>query len=293
MADDSKLSEALFSHGESLAVGLGIIIGDFLDLPDAEFQHGPVRLLGPGQRPDDCPRRGILLAHTGQLAPPATGTFTLGWFFPETLQTLLGEGDLSAKLQSLSEQFAENLASDKYSLTHSVGSVSDEMWGDFLRGDLPPFIAWQKFKLTGLPNDEIEVYLAWPKSVLERMYDQPITAAPDPGPSPISTPTPPSREVPRQARTFSPAVLRLLRTQVPVIVTLASKNENAGKLLQLGPGSIIEFGQSCEEPLQFSINNLPIGIGEAVKIGDHFGLKVISIVPPEERLERLGGKWPY
>lgn len=294
MADDKQLSDALFSHGESLAVGLEIIASDFLNLPDLHIEHGPVRLLGPGQRPDDCARRGILLTHTGELAPPAHGSFSLGWFFPESLKELITqdaeEDDISARLQVLASQFAENLCTDKYTLTESLGTFTEDMWGDYLRGDLPPYIAWQKFKLTGVPMGELEAYLAWPKSVLDRMYGTPLPPA-SPAPSVDSTPSAPSP--PKPTRSFSPAVLRLLRTQVPLIVTLAQKHENAGKLLQLGPGSIIEFSQSCEEPLQFSVNNLPIGIGEAVKIGDHFGLKVISIVPPEERLERLGGKWPY
>ncbi|MBX9654771.1 FliM/FliN family flagellar motor C-terminal domain-containing protein [bacterium] len=294
MADDKQLSDALFSHGESLAVGLEIIASDFLNLPDLHIEHGPVRLLGPGQRPDDCPRRGILLTHAGELAPPSQGSFSLGWFFPESLKELItqgaDEGELSSKLQVLASQFAENLGSDKYTLTESLGSFTEDMWGDYLRGDLPPYIAWQKFKLTGVPMEELEAYLAWPKSVLDRMYGTPLPTAAT-APSVESTPSVPTP--PKPTRSLSPAVLRLLRTQVPVIVTLAQKHENAGKLLQLGPGSIIEFSQSCEEPLQFSVNNLPIGIGEAVKIGDHFGLKVISIVPPEERLERLGGKWPY
>jgi len=297
MADDKQLSDALFSHGESLAVGLEIIASDFLNLPDLHIEHGPVRLLGPGQRPDDCARRGILLTHAGELAPPAVGSFSLGWFFPETLKDIIvqdaaNEDDLAAKLQVLASQFAENLGTDKYTLTESLGAFTEDMWGDYLRGDLPPYIAWQKFTLTGVPMGQIEAYLAWPKSVLERMYGTPLPpAVPAPTASSVSSASPPPP--PRPARQLSPAVLRLLRTQVPVIVTLAQKHENAGKLLQLGPGSIIEFSQSCEEPLQFSVNNLPIGIGEAVKIGDHFGLKVISIVPPEERLERLGGKWPY
>jgi flagellar motor switch protein FliN/FliY len=75
--------------------------------------------------------------------------------------------------------------------------------------------------------------------------------------------------------------------EVPIIVTLASKSEKAAKLLQLGPGSIIEFDQNCADPLLLSVNNLPVGTGEAVKVGEHFGLKVLQILPAEDRLDQL------
>lgn len=94
-------------------------------------------------------------------------------------------------------------------------------------------------------------------------------------------------------KSISPSIRRVLRTRVPLVVTLAQKNETAAKVLQLGPGSIIEFDQNCEEPLQLSINNLPIGYGEAVKIDDHFGLRILNVLSVKERAERLGGKWAY
>ena len=78
-----------------------------------------------------------------------------------------------------------------------------------------------------------------------------------------------------------------------MIVTLASKELAASRLLDLAPGTIIEFERGCAEPLVLSANNLPIGCGEAVKIGDHFGLKVTAIIPPEDRVARLGGKWRF
>src|SRR5690606_1231750 len=86
---------------------------------------------------------------------------------------------------------------------------------------------------------------------------------------------------------------RLLRTQVPVIVTLAMKEVPASSLFDIGPGTIIEFERGCDQPLILSVNNLPIGMGEAVKIGDHFGLKVTGILPPEERAARVGGQWKF
>lgn len=92
---------------------------------------------------------------------------------------------------------------------------------------------------------------------------------------------------------LSAGLVRVLRTEVPLIVTLAHKRESAAKVLQFGPGTILEFDQSCEKPLQLSVNNLPIGLGEAVKIGDHFGLRILTIVPADDRLQSLSERWAF
>lgn len=85
----------------------------------------------------------------------------------------------------------------------------------------------------------------------------------------------------------------LLRTKAPIIVTLAKKEMKAQKLLDLHLGAIIEFDHRYESPVQISVNNLPIGLGQTVKVGDHFGVRVTSIVSQQDRVTRLGGKWRY
>jgi flagellar motor switch/type III secretory pathway protein FliN len=293
MADDSGLLKALESHGESLAVGLGIVASDAFDDGALEIRGGPAIFLPPGQIPEECPRRGALLRHSGDFIPPTLGSFAFGWFLSEEvvkgIESSAGSPEAGAeKLQTLAFEFAENLATDKYKLGESTVTRSDDLWADYLSGELPPEIAWQRFLVSGTGHLDWVFYFAWPRAVVERMFGPP----PAPPAPPTAPPAKPSAR-PAVSHPISPTVSRLLKTEVPVIVTLASKQESAGKLLHLGPGSIIEFSQSCDSPLQLSVNNLPIGLGEAVKIGDHFGLKIVEIVPAEERLERLGSKWPY
>lgn len=79
----------------------------------------------------------------------------------------------------------------------------------------------------------------------------------------------------------------LLRVQVPVTVTLASKRQPIAKILELGPGAILQFDKSCEELLDLEVNGHRIGVGEAVKVGDKFGLRVTSMVLPDERFVPL------
>ncbi len=70
---------------------------------------------------------------------------------------------------------------------------------------------------------------------------------------------------------------RILRLQVPVIVKLAERKLQLSEVMRLGVGAIIEFIKSSDEPLELLINNKVIGIGEAVKVGENFGIRLKQI----------------
>jgi len=79
----------------------------------------------------------------------------------------------------------------------------------------------------------------------------------------------------------------LLRIQVPVSVRLASKRQKIGQVVQLCPGSIISFDKTCDEMLDLLAGGCRVGLGEAVKVGDKFGLRILSISMPHERFGRV------
>jgi flagellar motor switch protein FliN/FliY len=70
---------------------------------------------------------------------------------------------------------------------------------------------------------------------------------------------------------------RILRLEVPIIVKLAERKLSVNEVMRLGAGAIIEFLKSSEEPLQLLVNNKAIGLGEAVKVGENFGLRITQI----------------
>src|SRR3954471_17340512 len=70
----------------------------------------------------------------------------------------------------------------------------------------------------------------------------------------------------------------LLHIRVPVQVTLASQRKSIQDIIELGPGSIIKFNKTCDEPLELVVGDRPIAQGEVVKVGDKFGLKVSGLV---------------
>ena len=82
---------------------------------------------------------------------------------------------------------------------------------------------------------------------------------------------------------------RILRLQVPVIVKLAERKLMLSEVMRLGTGAIIEFAKSSDEPLVLLINNKPIGLGETVKVGENFGLRITQIGDVKSIIATLGG----
>ena len=82
---------------------------------------------------------------------------------------------------------------------------------------------------------------------------------------------------------------RILRLEVPVIVKLAERRLMLSEVMRLGTGAIIEFFKSSDEPLQLLINNKPIGLGETVKVGENFGLRITQVGDVKSIIATLGG----
>jgi flagellar motor switch protein FliN/FliY len=85
-----------------------------------------------------------------------------------------------------------------------------------------------------------------------------------------------------------PDLRRILSLEVPVIVKLAERKLTLGEVMRLGAGAIIEFSKSSDEPLELLINNKAIGVGDAVKVGENFGLKITQIGDVREIIRSLG-----
>jgi flagellar motor switch/type III secretory pathway protein FliN len=84
-------------------------------------------------------------------------------------------------------------------------------------------------------------------------------------------------------RLLPPYARSLLKISLPIKVTLAETKLQLSEVLGLGPGSIIQFKKSCEDTLTLEAGEQKIAQGEAVKVGDKFGLWITSIARPAER----------
>ena len=67
---------------------------------------------------------------------------------------------------------------------------------------------------------------------------------------------------------------KLLKIRVPLQVTLATQRMSIQEITELGPGSIIQFEKTCDEPIELSVAERPLARGEVVKVGDKFGLRI-------------------
>ena len=148
--------------------------------------------------------------------------------------------------------------------------------------------------LTDLEEHRGTVYLIWPVALPLVDFVGASTLAKKPAAEKIAvSPPKPASSVGARPLNFPSSVLpsysrSLLRISVPVTVTLAAKKQAVGRIVELGPGSIIQFDKSCEELLELEVGGHKVGEGEAVKVGDKFGLRLASLTLPEDRFVPVG-----
>jgi flagellar motor switch protein FliN/FliY len=82
---------------------------------------------------------------------------------------------------------------------------------------------------------------------------------------------------------------RLLAIEVPVIVRLGQRRMPVAEVMRLAVGAIVEFGKSADDELELLVNNKLIGMGNAVKVGENFGIKITKIGPIKDTIKKLGG----
>lgn len=144
------------------------------------------------------------------------------------------------------------------------------------------------------------IWLLWPSSTSPRestpqWSDEPPiwnAAAPVPATTPQQPDTGASAVDQEAAKDEAKAAARrqmLLGIPVSVIVKLAEKKIELGQLMALGPGTIVTFEKSCEDLLDLYVNNQLFCRGEAVKIGEKFGIKVNEVGSVEERVSAVLG----
>jgi flagellar motor switch protein FliN/FliY len=79
----------------------------------------------------------------------------------------------------------------------------------------------------------------------------------------------------------------LMDVKLMLIVELGRSEMPIKKVLELTRGSIIELNKVAGEPVELYANSKLIAKGEVVVIEDNFGLRITSIVTPENRVKNL------
>jgi len=85
-----------------------------------------------------------------------------------------------------------------------------------------------------------------------------------------------------------PETSRLLQLRVPVITQLAARKMSILAIRKLSVGTILEFDKPIDQWLELMVNNKAVAYGEAVKIGERFGLALKSVCDRAARIQSLG-----
>lgn len=79
-----------------------------------------------------------------------------------------------------------------------------------------------------------------------------------------------------------------MHLEVPVIVKLAERRLMMSEVMRLGVGAIVEFFKQSNEPLELLVNNKSIALGDAVKVGENFGIKITQVGDIRTAIQSLG-----
>jgi flagellar motor switch protein FliN/FliY len=76
----------------------------------------------------------------------------------------------------------------------------------------------------------------------------------------------------------------LLDLELPVTLRFGRTQMTLNDVIDLNRGSVIDFGQSAEEPVEVMVNGRVVARGEAVMVQGNYGVRISQI---ESRRERL------
>jgi len=82
----------------------------------------------------------------------------------------------------------------------------------------------------------------------------------------------------------------ILKLKVPLLVTVGERFMPVDDVLALGPGAILELCRSADSDLILRVNNKAVGTGQAVKVGENFGIKISQVDSAQDRIAALGSE---
>ena len=74
----------------------------------------------------------------------------------------------------------------------------------------------------------------------------------------------------------------VLEIDTTASVVLARKSISLEEVLSLTSGTMLPFEKGCDEPLVLEVGKKEVALGEAVKVGDKFGLRIRNILADDQ-----------
>jgi flagellar motor switch protein FliN/FliY len=81
--------------------------------------------------------------------------------------------------------------------------------------------------------------------------------------------------------TGEPALSLLRDVEVELTLEIGRRRMRIADVVKLGPGRTVELEKQAGEPLELLVNGRVIGRGEAVVIGDRYGIRITEILTAE------------
>ena len=79
----------------------------------------------------------------------------------------------------------------------------------------------------------------------------------------------------------------LLDIPLEISVELGKTQLTIGDLLKLSQGSVVELNKLTDQPLEIYVNRKLMGQGEVVVVNEKFGIRLINVISPGERVREL------
>ena len=196
----------------------------------------------------------------------------------------------AAKLTMLADQLAKCLLPSEEGVSHCQARYVENLGEAVTRGDLSAGAGAIYCPLRSGKRTEA-LRLLWPAKAPDAVWGD-VASAVSVEPETLLSRKSPSldEDVTDRLRSLPSYARSLLRISVPVSVHLASIKQPVSRVLNIGPGTIIQFEKNCEQPLTLCVGSQPLAEGEAVKVGEKFGIKLTQMILPGERFFSLRGR---
>lgn len=108
-----------------------------------------------------------------------------------------------------------------------------------------------------------------------------------PAPNPQAAPQAVAYSFPALSQEEQRKMELLLDVPLRVSVILGRTKRPIKEVLNLTPGAIVELQSLVDEPVEILVNGTLVARGEVVVVNENFGVRVTSIISPEERIKQL------
>lgn len=298
---DASLNERMAAHLEAQKSVLVESWNQAFEVT-AQLQPGALAVLDPSALAESLKQPGLAVVFeegdTGAVVLIPVPCGLPAWYRTPT-------DTQKARLNTLAMEWALNLWPDDHMMTRSETIAVADLT-EYLNKSHPAtdasLITVEVRDAEGAALGAISVI--WPVAqriweVQEAPSSEPSEATPtsSPAPAPVDSPVAPAPTAaaesagppasPPPVRRGPDPLARLRKLPVMVSVRVAEKKISVSQLLAITPGALVTFNKPCDDLLDLYVNNSLYCRGEAVKIGESFGLKIDHVGVHVERETRL------